>query len=52
MSVLFYILGGIVLIYWGYCMNLPLEARPVLILKNGGMVLVVSIALFMIGFVV
>lgn len=49
MSIIFFVLGGLVLAYFGYCMTLPQFTRPLLILRNGGAVLVVGIVLIIIG---
>lgn len=52
MSIIFYILGGIVLAYLGYSMTLPRWDRPRLINEKGGVVLVVAIALLVTGSVI
>ena len=52
MSILFYILGGIVLAYWGYSMAQPQWNRPRVIIESGGVILIVGIALLVIGFVI
>jgi hypothetical protein len=51
MSILFYILGGIVLAYWGYSMTQPQVTRPRIIIYYGGVILVVGIALLVVGFI-
>lgn len=52
MSILLYILGGGVLAYWGFSMSQPQSNRPRVVMENGGIILVVGIALLAIGFLV
>ena len=52
MSILFYILGAIVLAYWGYSMAQPQWNRPRVIMENGGVILIVGTVLLVIGFVI
>jgi len=52
MNILFYIVGGIILAYWGYNMSQPEWNRPRVIWENGGVILMVGIALIVVGFMV
>jgi hypothetical protein len=49
MGILLLIIGVIALAYWGYCMTLPNWDRPTVILKNGGVVFLIGIALLVAG---
>ncbi|MBF0605884.1 MAG: hypothetical protein HQL07_19590 [Nitrospirae bacterium] len=51
MSIIFYILGGIVLAYWGFSIYQPSSNRPSVMRENGGIIFAVGIAPLAIGFV-
>jgi len=52
MSILFFILGGIILAYWGFSMNQPMWNRPEIIRRNGGVIVVIGIILSTVGFMI
>ncbi|SFE17429.1 hypothetical protein SAMN04487869_10485 [Marinobacter sp. DSM 26671] len=52
MSILLFILGAVVLAYWGYCMSQPQWNRPLVILKNGGVIFLVGVVLVVVGFLI
>ena len=51
MKVLFYLLGGIILAYYGISMNTQRGNRPRWILEKGNLILSIGIALMVLGFI-
>jgi len=51
MSVLFFILGGIVLVYWLFCMLQDFAERPEIIRRHSVAVFFVGLALVVLGFI-
>jgi len=51
MSVLFFILGGIVLVYWFLNIIQPIFNRPEIIRRHGWVIFLVGLALLLLGIV-
>lgn len=52
MSIVFFILGGVVLAYWGYSMSQPHWNRPRVIWEKGGVILIAGIVLIAVGLMI